>query len=140
MKFKKFGKLPGQPSKLIRLALSDLKKVERSKKYVVDMENWHLPIKGKCHVCLAGSVISKSLVGKPFEGLSPSFFNIKVKHALMAIDAFRKGECCDAFFLLSLDFSVGYSFTRNIIEYELNKKLFHEQLHKLADDLEEAGY
>ena len=43
MRFKKFGKLPGKPSALIRLALHDLALVERSKKYRVDMGSWHMP-------------------------------------------------------------------------------------------------
>ena len=46
---------------LLRLAIDDLKKVERlPKKYTINMGKWHDYDKhtGKCHVCLAGAVLA----------------------------------------------------------------------------------
>ena len=62
MKSKKFKHLPRmKPSELIRLGLRDLAKVERSKRYVVNMGVWHqLRLDGKCAVCFGGSVIANT--------------------------------------------------------------------------------
>jgi len=56
-------KLPKKLSKLAALALEDLKKVERSRRYVVDMGAWHEPADendGLCYVCFAGAVMAKT--------------------------------------------------------------------------------
>jgi hypothetical protein len=48
-----------KPSQLIKIALKDLAKAEKSPRYVIKMEHWHtLLSNGKCAVCLAGSVIA----------------------------------------------------------------------------------
>ena len=49
-------------SELLRLALSDLDKVERDGDYDVYMGNWHMKSTSerKCYVCLAGSILAKS--------------------------------------------------------------------------------
>lgn len=52
--------LPTKPSALLRLALEDLEAVEADKKYKVAMGKWHEP-NGACKVCLAGSVLAKTL-------------------------------------------------------------------------------
>lgn len=54
-------KLPNKPSKLILLALKDLELVEKDERYAVNMHTWHRPKDGICQVCLAGSVLAKSL-------------------------------------------------------------------------------
>ena len=53
-------KLPKTPSKLLTVALNDLRKVEKDRKhYQVNMGAWHSPSSfGQCGVCLAGSVLA----------------------------------------------------------------------------------
>lgn len=86
-------RLPDKPSALILLALKDLAAVERSKEYMVNMGQWHRPMSnGRCSVCLAGAVMSKSLKAKGSDYLFPSNFST-YKHAkLLALDYFREGE------------------------------------------------
>jgi len=50
--------LPDKLSDIILIALEDLRKVERSKKYKVYMGVWHSP-NGVCSVCFAGAVMSQ---------------------------------------------------------------------------------
>lgn len=84
-------KLPDKPSALIRLALRDLEKCERSSKYKVEMAYWHDP-NGKCKVCLAGSVIAKTLGVKPNQQLHPDdCTDNDTRRKLFALNAFRLG-------------------------------------------------
>lgn len=89
--------LPDKPSELIKLALNDLEKAEKSSDYVIDMSQWKSLSKntGKCSVCLAGSVMAGTLqvpvwmeVHDPevINGLSDSDI-----FKLMALDEFRQG-------------------------------------------------
>ncbi len=69
VKFRKFGKLPGKPSQLIRIAMTDLAKAEKAK-LKIDMGDWvtlqykkpkNKPAVKVCTVCLAGSVMMNTL-------------------------------------------------------------------------------
>lgn len=54
--------LPDKKSELIRLAIADLEKCEQDPNYTIDMTRWHEPrYDGVCQVCLAGSVMAKTL-------------------------------------------------------------------------------
>ena len=56
--------LPDKPWELIRLALHDLELCEASPRYKINMGTWHsadLTKRNVCNVCLAGSVMAKSL-------------------------------------------------------------------------------
>lgn len=51
-------RLPDKPSAFIRVALEDLKKVERDRLSCVDMTSWHSSYDdGSCSVCLGGAVL-----------------------------------------------------------------------------------
>lgn len=58
--------LPTVPSQLLRLALDDLRKVERSKRYAVDMGSWHEPNQYDdkdnrvCAVCFTGALLKST--------------------------------------------------------------------------------
>lgn len=57
--------------------------------YILDMEVWHLPDEGVCHVCLAGAVMARTL-NLPLEysdGLGR--ISAKVGGPLVALDWFR---------------------------------------------------
>lgn len=67
------NELPREPSKLIRLAVGDLKKCEEDSRYEIDMSGWHVPdfvedVKEYndsevevCNVCFAGAIMAKTL-------------------------------------------------------------------------------
>lgn len=55
-------KLPRKLSTLLLLAVEDALACQRQRsKYVLDMTSYHDPMGGKCHVCLAGAVMARSL-------------------------------------------------------------------------------
>lgn len=150
-KFKKFGVLPGQPSKLIRLALKDLEAVEKSKRFVVDMNEWFRP-NGQCAVCLAGSVMAKTLKVSTSKrklkslGLLDSWGEVipdkfkKEMYALQALNYFRLGECGWAFRYLDLTKGSGVPFDCMITDYHSDPEEFKDQMHQLAGELEDGGY
>ena len=87
--------LPDTPSELLTLALDDLNKIERSKKYKVHMGRWHEPYSNGdtvCHVCLAGAVMARR------GGLSPEEEQLLIRSIwetdkkLDALDDFRGGH------------------------------------------------
>ncbi len=148
MRFKKFGKLPGRPSKLIEIALIDLAKVERSKKYTVNMEFLHEHIlessmmKSECLVCLAGAVLVKT-VKIPFKADYVGFgqlrdAGIKEAPALDALDDFRVGFVHNGLERLGINF-MGYGLSRSITPYDISKNQFRADMVKLMEDLKAVG-
>jgi hypothetical protein len=88
-------RLPKTPSRLIRLAIADFRRVLKLKKtYVVDMSVWHKP-NNHCSVCLAGAVIAGTLGAKPDENLGPFDYSDATAEALAALDEFRAGYISD---------------------------------------------
>lgn len=129
-------KLPTIPSKLIRLALEDLRKCEADPDYVINMNNWHfLTVDGTCSVCLAGAVMGQSLGGLLNHWMDPAMF--EEENALFAIDAFHSGWIKQG--LGYLGFESKLFGNRNMPPYENNLEMFHTQMHIMADDLEAAG-
>ncbi len=150
--------LPDTPSELLTVALDDLKKVERSTRYIVDMEFWHLPTKyaigkygynNKCVVCLAGAALAKTLKNDPGMWIDPGNpdtvspvqigDNPSDAQKVYALDLFREGEVRQAMERL------GYSEfddlnTRSITPYDENPAQFKRDLRKLARDLMNLGY
>lgn len=135
-KFKQFGKLPGKPSALIRIALDDLKKAEKDPTMKISMDTWLQVAKNgvdKCAVCMAGSVMAKrlaptfpELVSKIVNYTFQLFGNItntnlspenhwgakpenfpEEEPALSAIDDLRRGWVMEAFHALEIN---GYNF------------------------------
>lgn len=139
----KSNALPKKPSKLIRLALADLTRVERSKKrYVVDMEHYHWPnydpcvIKDKCSVCFAGAVMAKTLDADPKIFHLPSEYPSKVCSQLGALDQFRQGHVLAGLALLGIDKPEGIGSTRTVFPHKCDPAEFKADMHKLANHLE----
>ncbi len=81
---------------LLALAIGDFEKVLADKRYVIDMGDWHLPLdNGKCSVCLAGSVLAKSL-NAPIR--QEYFFHMddEVNDRLDALDRLRLADLTGA--------------------------------------------
>lgn len=93
--------LPSKPSELIRVALADLTKVERDKKYVVNMGSWHEPVSSPyrrdggigttCAVCFAGSVMAKTCDVDPTTGVVPGFWPERTERKFSALNSLRMG-------------------------------------------------
>ena len=93
---KKEINLPDMPSDLIDLALKDLDLCFNDNKYCVDMMFFHLKFKEdeKCHVCLAGSVLAKSLNGNINRSITDGLFSFsdKIKNKIYGLNSLRIGD------------------------------------------------
>lgn len=131
-------KLPDKPSQLIRVALRDLEKCERSRLYHVDMLDWHRP-NGHCRVCLAGAVMAKSL-GVPHNiKISPFDFEGEVMQKLRALNFFRCGFYDEAFYVLEIKRPEAFPDEANITDYADDKAQFKRDMRKLASLLAKEG-
>lgn len=136
--------LPDKPSELIRLALSDLKKVEAaSDDYIVDMGEWHssdYECSGKCAVCFAGSVISQTLHISPRSDVGPSSFDRDTCSKLSALNEFRNGRLMDGISMMMLDKEFRGDICEiypKVVKYNSRNPLpFHEYMNKIATYLE----
>lgn len=167
--FKKFGKLPGKPSELIRLALADLKAAEKAK-VKINMGRWVATEKKGdkqvCTVCMAGAVMAKRfkdepmvcnvLSGKERDGSDPYYYDFRTNQlvaevepddltdgsteALHAINNFREGDIAYAFDALGLTLPESFVEHVDIIDYHRNRMKFKEQMAELASALAKQGY
>jgi len=131
--------LPKQPSKLLRLALSDLEKAEQHDDYKVSMNAFHEPHEGKCIVCLAGSVMAFSLESKKEELRFPTYFPNN-EDQLNALNDFSRGDAWLAICSLKMDDEINdvcdeYEFP----DYEKYPTGFKLGITTMIDDLEKAG-
>lgn len=135
--------LPRVMSELIVLGLDDLRKVEQSKLYRVNMGDWHRPIGDKCVVCLAGAVMAETL-GTPIDSYEEPWDRDDGNvDQLLALDSLRIGDVCTAARELELPLdtpAAAGEFDRDIANYHDDKEAFHKQMRQLADDLREAGF
>lgn len=136
----KTKKLPNKPSALIRVALADLAKVERSKKYVVNMDTYHSPYRdpGKCSVCFAGAVMAQTLGASSEEWWTPEEFNDEDK--LRALDEFRVGEVAYGLDRMGVGCPPSVPASMKVPAYSKRTRLaFRAAMRKLATMLEKAG-
>lgn len=140
------NKLPQIPSKLIRLAIRDLKKVERLKTRKINMHIWHESrvIDGKpfCVVCLAGSVMDRTLKIDPKINMreGQGLISSADLRALGALNNLRSGYVEGAFLSLGIKEISSYPKDVAIARYDFSKTLFKLDMLKLADSLEAIGY
>lgn len=155
--------LPTKMSKLIGIALTDLKKAEKqSHKYAVDMGDWYNPnaqlscktpngavvaVHKVCTVCFAGAVMAFSLPKPRSKGdLQPENFRGN-RDQLLALNSLRLGHANAAGDALGLCAygdatydELGHLNT-NIPDYDaLNPKPFHDAMVKFKTKLAKAGY
>lgn len=134
-------KLPNKPSELIRLALKDLKAVEKSKKYTISMNRaYHEPRDdAPCIICFAGAIIAKSLKQPVDLQLDPADFDADTSCKLRALDSFRLGEINEGLDEMGLKLDFIHYDERRIIPYENSPKYFKRDMEELAQDLEDTG-
>ena len=128
-------KLPDKPSKLLKLALNDLKKVEKDDNYRVDMDNWHNSMEGICYVCLAGAVMAKTLKIDKEVNFHPDLeedFDIYKK--LYALDSLRMGYLKLASKDLEFQLPKGMK-DIPITDYHISQKRFKKGIRKLIRKL-----
>ena len=141
-------KLPSKPSELINLALKDLKAVEKSRQYVVNMNHWHetdrqydnsIP-EGTCAVCFAGSVMAQTCKAPANKSFGVKNFGRENTDKFIALDEFREGNIEMGFETLGLNFPSLLQSDIEIVDYQDDPKFFKEQMQEVADTLAKLGY
>lgn len=132
-------KLPNKPSELILLALQDLAKARRDKKYYVDMATWHYPDSStnRCVVCLAGSVMAFTLKKSINKYLFPDDFAQDTRDKLIALDYFRKGIISSGCRVLGIELPFDDFDDVEIPNYEQGYLPFRSAMRKLAKRFKE---
>lgn len=133
------NKLPNKPSKLIRVALKDLELVEQDNNYSIYMGDWHMPLGDKCSVCLAGSVIARTLNTPLDAEVDPLDFNLITKNKLLALNQFRVGYIGQGLHFLDIEQPKNTKTFVYIPHYDENPILFKERLSQMADSFEMRG-
>lgn len=135
--------LPDKPSELIRVALKDLKSVEKSPFYKVDMLRWHkgLTLSRRCTVCLAGAVMARTLKMPILKDITPYTheFDDGLTNKLGALDSFRQGYIARALHRMGIGQPSELWPDFPVREYHDDKKGFHEDMQALSKILAEAG-
>ena len=84
------------PSALLLHALYDFRRCEFDPEYSIRMSTWHsaaLPgYNEPCAVCLAGSVMAKSLGASKDSNYTPMHFGADIENVLIAVNCFRTGQ------------------------------------------------
>lgn len=136
MKTIESNKLPDRPGDLIRLAIGDLALVEADPNYRVNMWTWHAPRLGEpCNVCLAGSVMAKTLDCAPTKSTDPWSFPGGVAAKLNALNYFRTGEVTAGLREMGMEPLVQ---DMRITHHALNPTAFRRDMLAMADTLDEA--
>ena len=145
--------LPDRPSELLRLAVNDLEKAERSPKYEIEMGHWHFPLDDDlCTVCMAGAVMAFTLDvphDEEYAVLSRSF-DADTRGKLHALDDFRRGYVGDALRILGMHDELTteelFSLTHwvnshnNFSDYTNYPTEFKMYQRELANRLEQLGH
>ena len=145
-------KLPKTLSKLMRIALADLYKAERSKYVNVDMIEWvyifptpdhslsvleNMKNADRCSVCFAGAVMAFSTNEFDF-GLKGS----PNRNQYRAIDYVRRGHVESALTFTDQNttkWSSNYDAAIPVTEYETDRKQWRKDMWKIVRKLERIG-
>ena len=115
--------LPNKLSDLLELALSDLEKCHKDKRYKLNMDTWHAKNNFNneklCRVCMAGAVMAKTLNVGIDEIRNLDSFYFETRDKIMAIDELRQGLFLSACDSLSIPYK-GFS-NKDIVPLSLYK-------------------
>lgn len=134
--------LPDLPSRLITLALGDLRWIEGDDRYLVDMNHWHIAGTkhgSPCIVCLAGAVMARSLRVDPSSSQLPEFFDEDTSGKLQALDSFRRGFVAQGLHLMHIPVPASVPITIPVTPYHIDREAFKERMRHVAELLEGAG-
>jgi len=147
--------LADRPSDLIMDGLDDLELIEKSKKYEVNMNEWHDIGEDVCQVCFAGGIIANRLVSDHLKHVEPHYFKASISNKLYSLDNFREGAVFMGFDKLNIketfydadfenddDYNIHCNLPDyvTITPYEENKKKFKKEMRELACSLQMLGH
>lgn len=137
-------KLPNKPSELIRLAIADLTKVERSAAYRVDMGHYHEPVELTdpvqyvCAVCFAGAVMAKTLDASKRDRVTPDCFDRDTAHKLHALNEFRTGLVRSGLCMMGIRY-IDSPVQVPVAVYKYDRNQFKQDMRLMASELEAIG-
>ena len=143
-KIKNLPVLPRKAWKLLRIAISDFKKISKRKDYVISMLQWHNPHKNgktKCHVCLAGTVIAGTLQIPKETYVGPHNLPKGVAKKIIALDYLRVGSIGMGLDTLDIEWRLNQNVPRHkhVTSYSDDSKKFIKDLTAIADLLEKEN-
>lgn len=144
------SRLPKRPSKLLLVALRDLRAIEQDSRYTVDMRVWHNPefsygLLGSvrvCEVCLAGAVIARSFRTPIQRGVTPGNLTPSRRRKLYALDAFRQGCIHSGLHWLQIssdEIPPELPLRVEVVSYHDDRDLWHKQMFQLVRRLQRVG-
>ena len=137
---------PSLPSHVLQLAMKDFEEVSLDDDYEINMSLFHKPNGGynnTCSVCLAGSVMAKSL-GVPIGfSASPGMFDEATAEKLEALDLLRTGDVCIALTHMGYapeEYGINTSFHFKVDDYHpYRHQEFVDRMGELVKFLQEKG-
>jgi hypothetical protein len=146
-KSKRQALLDMKPSELLTAALDDLEKIEAQPDvYKIDMNQWHEPENGCCHICLAGAFLTGHLEVSPLESLYPSRLEAMERGLgirMIALDDLRLGNVRSGVSRIhgfgETGAIVGLPLSVHVPRYQDNPKGFKDSLRAVASQLGELG-
>ncbi len=141
-------KAPKKLSTAMRIALNDLRKVEKDPRYKVNMATWHSPsypsadasVTLPCEVCFAGAVMAKThnlpthVDFLDWQGMTPAWQKI-----FDALDEVRKGYVSDALTILGRDEEKASPIFVPVTHYRVDPIQFRKDMFKIVHALEKIG-
>lgn len=129
-------------STLLQIAVDDVCRSERSKKYKIEMHDWHNPDgMGRCSVCAAGAVMSRTLRCPVTRSFVPSSYTDgAIIKRLHAIDDLRQGYIARA----AREIGLGWEIAAcppivKVTKYHDNKILWYSDMENLIALLKKNG-
>jgi len=130
------SRLPTMPSELLKLALNDLRKMEKTPGCTIDMSLWVRFSDGVCYCCLAGAVMMRRLDAD----LSCCPIDLPAEQAqLEALDRFRVGQIASGLGLLRIALPEGMPAVVMTVSYSLDRDAWFASMEKTVGMFKEAG-
>lgn len=130
-------KLPSKPSALIRVALKDLEKAERSRAYSIDMLTWHDASGDRCTVCMAGAVMAYSLGVPRTCTIKPA--ETAFNSQLVGINLLRSGNVRAGLGSMGVRFPRAVPHYVDVPPYSIDKRGFKKSMRSMASMLARHG-
>lgn len=129
-----------KPSELLELGIINLKECEKDANYVINMCSWHIyiPSEAKCHVCLAGAYLAKTIKMPFTRTVAPHELKQPVQDKAYALTNFSRGTM--EYGLKALGYEQNHYGYYRIPSYSENPKTFYKAMDFLITDLFQRGY
>ena len=131
-------KTPDKLWKLIKLALKDLKELEKNPRIKINMGAWHKMVGKKCLVCLGGAYLHCEVMGrKKFETKFIHDLDLETIKLMLCLDSLRVGNLVGA---VCSFYNATYHASppnRHMIYFEEDQKGWWKDMKQILKELKE---